>query len=151
LGGHRGDVQRVVVTNSEKAADITPQYKDRIDKIIGPDQFEIGSAVGRVETLSIRQGNRFALYPRVGPKGIVCNFEERWLPVVRNAIGRDVEAFGTLRYKALSKFPHEMDIDDIEVKPRRSDMPNLQELKAAADLATEEPADDFMLALANEW
>lgn len=145
------DIQQVKVKNSRKAADITPKFRDRIEKMIGPDQYELGSILGRLEMLSIHQGNRFALYPRIGPKRIVCNFKDKWLETVQGAIGRNVEAFGTLKYKARSKFPHEMDVDDIEVKPRQSDIPSLQTLKSEADLATEEISDDFMLALANDW
>jgi len=145
------DIQHVVVTNSKKSADITPQYRDRLEKIIGPDQYELGSVVGRLEMLSIHQGNRCALYPKIGPKRVVCNFADEWLPTVQGAIGRFVEAFGTLKYKARSKFPHEMDAEEIVVRPKQSDMPRLQDLKAAAELATEEAEDDFTLALANDW
>lgn len=144
------NIQHVVVKNSRKAADITPQYRDKVEKIIGPDQYEIGSVTGTLEMLSIHQGNRFALYPRIGPKRVVCNFKPEQFPEIQAAIGRDVEAFGTLKFKARSKFPHEMDVDQIEVKPLRSTL-RLMDLKAAADLATEEEPDDFILALANDW
>lgn len=145
------DIQHIVLKNSKRAADITPQYRDRIAKIIGPNQNEVGSVVGSLEMLSIHKGMRFALYPRIGPKRIVCNFEDRWLPTVQSAIGRTVEAFGILKFKARSQFPHEMDVEDLEVRPLKSERQSLSELKAVADAAMEEKPDDFVLALDNDW
>lgn len=52
------------------------------------------------------------------------------------AVGRKVDVFGTLRYRARSDFPHQIEVSSIEAHPPESELPDWDDLRGRAPDAT---------------
>jgi hypothetical protein len=131
---------------------ITEKFRANMDKIIGPDEIELGSIRGMLEAINLHNTNRCNVFPLVGPKKVVCTFPQHLRPQIIAGIDRYVSVIGTLQYKQWSMYPHAIDVSEIEVLPVDADLPTLADLRGSAPDATGDmSSEDFVEALRDEW
>ena len=144
LGGIR-NLARPVGTKVKSATllfndhriDLTPQIVSRVDSALAIDEECEGFLQGSLEQINLHRGaNTFQIYPDIGPKKVACHFPVRLYDDAVSAVGRKVEVFGTLRYRAHTDFPHQIEVTSIDAYPPESDLPDWSDLRGRAPDAT---------------
>ena len=119
------------------ALDLTPQIAARVDAALAVADECDGSVEGMLEQINVHRGaNTFHIYPDVGPRKVTCHFPPRLYEEAVSAVGRRVEVFGTLSYRAAAPFPHQVSVSAIEVFPPGSELPDWEDLQGRAPDAT---------------
>lgn len=133
--------------------DFTPQLATHVDRALTvADECE-GSIEGMLEQINIHAGaNTFHIYPDVGPRKVACRFSPRLYDEVVAAVGRKVEVFGTLHYRARADWPHEISATGIEAYPAEIDLPQWEDLRGMAPGATSEMLSEvFVREMRDGW
>lgn len=119
------------------AIDLTPQIATRVDAALAVVEECEGSVQGMLEQINLHGGaNIFHIYPEVGAKKIACRFPARLFDDAVFAVGRRIEVFGTLRYRARADYPHQIAVTGIEAYPPESELPDWDDLRGRAPDAT---------------
>jgi len=127
----------VTIATDGAKVDVTESLEPKIEKIVGPDEFEYGSISGDLELINIHaDANTFRIYPVIGPKKVDCHFKKEDLQKAISGIGRYVEVRGELRYKKRDKFAYAVNATEIEVFPEEKDLPSILDLRGIAPQAT---------------
>lgn len=148
-------LRRVTITEDEKQkkAAINQAFDDALRLIIGPDERERGSMMGKLEALNVHLGNRvFVIYPTIGASKVTCRFVGPELrdKVLANA-GQYVRVDGWLVYKTKAKFPHAMEVNRIESFPNDA-VTSLSDIRGIAPDATKGVrSEDFVRDLRDAW
>lgn len=151
----RKHMRRVVVIDDDKKrkAPVNQEYDDALRKIIGYDQKERGSMMGRLDALNVHlKNNSFTIYPVIGPPKITCKFRSDLRQKVLDYAGHYVRADGWVIYKSQGKFPHAMEVQDLEDFPPDK-ATKFSELRGLAPDATGgERSEDFIRRMRDgEW
>ena len=117
--------------------DLTPEIGARVDAaLVVADECD-GSIEGMLEQINVHRGaNTFHIYPDVGARKVTCHFPSRLYEEAVAAVGRRIEVFGTLSYRAAAPFPHQIAVSGIEVFPPQSELPDWGDLRGRAPEAT---------------
>jgi hypothetical protein len=147
-------LRKVTITEDEKQrkAAINQAFDDALRSIIGPDERERGSLMGKLEALNVHLGNRvFAIYPTVGPSKVTCKFVGTDLrDKVLASAGQYVRVDGWVIFKNKAKFPHAMDVQEIE--SFSDGFSKLSDIRGIAPDATKgERSEDFVRKLRDAW
>jgi hypothetical protein len=130
-------VKSATLLFNDSRIDLTPQIVSRVDAALAVDEECEGFLQGNLEQINLHLGaNTFQIYPDVGPKKVACHFPNRLYDEAVSAVGRKVEVFGTLRYRARTDFPHQIQVTSIEAYPPESDLPDWDDLRGRAPDAT---------------
>jgi hypothetical protein len=130
-------VQAITMFFDGAKLDFTPQMAMCVDRALAVADECAGSIEGMLEQINIHAGaNTFHIYPEVGPRKIACRFPPRLHDDAVSAVGRKVEVFGTLRYRARADWPHEISVTGIAAYPAEVDLPQWEELRGMAPDAT---------------
>jgi len=124
-------ITKVKIAVGKNVVTIDEAFKQKLEAILGPDEFAEGSINGMLEAVNLHNKNRFFLYPVIGPKRIIGSFRNYLRPKIKEAIGEFVTVQGRLRYKAWSQFPHGVVAEDVDIHERNSALPTLTELRGA--------------------
>lgn len=133
--------------------DLTPRIAQRIDKALAAAEECDGALEGMLEQINIHSGaNTFHIYPDVGPQKVTCRFPGRIYDDAVSAVGRRVEVFGTLRYRARANFPHKIAVREIEAYPPEADLPDWDDLRGRAPEVTGSlTSEEFVRRLRDGW
>lgn len=130
-------VKSVTLLFNDSRIDFTPQIVSRVDAALAVDEECEGSIQGNLEQINLHLGaNTFQIYPEVGPKKVACHFPSHLYDEAVSAVGRKVEVFGTLRYRARTTFPHQIEVTSIDAYPPEADLPDWDDLRGRAPGAT---------------
>ena len=134
-----------VSANGDKFA-VYPEFREHVASKLAPEETVDGFVRGMLEYINIHSDELvFCVYPDIGPKKVTCHFGRELLPEARSGIGRFVEVFGVLKYKAAADFPHEITVQRLEVLPTDEELPRFAELRGAfPDLAQGKPAEEYI-------
>ena len=112
---------------------LTKEFKAKLDLVLAPEDRARGFLRGMLEYINIHGGqNVFKIYPDVGPIKITCHFPSGLKKTAIQAVGSYVEVRGELRYRAVSNYPHEISVDEIEIFSPDEMLPSLYELRGIA-------------------
>lgn len=138
LGNTLGkNVERIEISDSRgKVIPIDRAFQERISDVIGPDEFAIGSISGKLEKLNLHNTSRFEIFPTIGPKRVVCIFDEKDLEDVRKAVKRYVTVTGRIRYKQWAEFPHAIDMKHLDIHEMEADLPSINDIRGIAPNAS---------------
>jgi hypothetical protein len=137
-------IQRVEISrDTDKVVSIDRSFRETVTDIIGPDLESTGSVSGFLEKVNLHNGNRFDIYPKVGPRRVQCSFSEDQMEKVREGLKRHVTVSGKLRYKSWDKFPYAVNVKLIDVHEQDRDLPSIFDLQGLAagitgDVSSEE-------------
>jgi len=139
-----GDIQRKL-----------EDFSRNIEKILGTDEFEIGSYTGMLEAINIHGNqNVFYVYPTSHMPKLKCLFPKDLKEIAISAIGHYVTVTGRKRYKPniSGAISYEMRIQDMVSHPPEDDLPSLADLKGIApDITGNENSENFVRGIRNEW
>lgn len=126
---------------------------DRVDSALAvADECE-GMVQGMLEQINIHHGaNTFHIYPEIGPHKVTCNFSSRLYDDAVSSVGRKVEVFGTMKYRARASFPHQIIVSSIDIFPLEEDIPEWEDIRGRAPDATGDLSSEaFVRELRSGW
>jgi hypothetical protein len=137
----------------EKNYQIDNDFAYHVSELLRVHEECFGTVEGALEQINIhRDANVFSIYPEVGPNKIKCKFPKRLAEEAKSAVGFYVEVSGVLRFRHNANFPHEIDVQEIEVYPPSRELPDFYDLRGIAPHATGSlSSEDFVAKLRNEW
>jgi hypothetical protein len=149
LGRH---VQRISIADERGTViPIDRAFQEKVAEVIGPDQTSMGSVSGKLEKLNVHNTSRFEIFPTVGPRRVVCNFDPSDLQNVLRAVTRYVTVTGVVRYKQWSPFPHAVDMNQLDTHELAEDLPSLESIRGLAPDATGDlSSEDFVRRMRDE-
>jgi hypothetical protein len=87
---------------------------DSLESLMKPGFVSHGSVMGHLLSISFARGNRFYLYPQVGPTSIACHFDDALEKKARACIKRQVRVFGQKYFRPNTGLPFRVDVSKIE-------------------------------------
>jgi hypothetical protein len=126
-------------------------FEKKVRVLLEPVETFPGSFRGVLEAINIHEdANVFRIYPDIGPTKITCRFPNELRAGAVAAVSHFVEVRGVLKYRAHSRFPHEMDVSELIAFPDEKELPSLHDLRGSAPDATGELlSEDFIRELRN--
>jgi hypothetical protein len=133
--------------------EVTRDYVRRIDDALAFTDSCYGTIDGMLEQINVHAGaNAFTIYPLVGAPKVACHFNTATREKALSAIGRRVEVTGLMQYRADATFPHQIDVQNIDILPSVEDLPNLRDLRGLAPDATGSvSSEDYVAELRSAW
>jgi hypothetical protein len=146
-------VKTATLVFNGSAVDLTPRIAHQLEIALSVEDECDGSLEGDLDQINIHEGaNVFHIYPQVGPSRVTCHFPVKLFDDAIAAVGRRIEVFGTLRYRARAPFPHQIAVNDLEIIERESDLPDWEDLRGRAPGATgEQSSEAFIRELRDAW
>lgn len=146
-------VKSTTLIFNDHTFDLTPKIVSNVDEALAVDEECEGAIAGMLDQINVHQGaNVFHIYPEVGPKKVTCKFPHRLFDDAVSAVGRRVEVFGTLNYRANVSFPHQITVTAIDAFPPDSDLPDWEDLRGRAPNCTGELSSEvFVRELRDGW
>lgn len=127
----------------------------QIEKILGPDEYEVGSATGTLDQINLHANqNVFTIYPTSKQRKLRCVFAKEVRSQAIKAVGQYVRVSGRMKYKSHleRRYPYEVLVREIEVYPPESELPTLGSLEgAASDTPLSMPSEEFVRRIRDEW
>jgi hypothetical protein len=112
---------------------VTKEFKARMDLEMAPENTHVGFIRGALEYINIHGGKKvFKIYPEIGPSRVTCYFPNELKEAAIGAVGQFIEVHGIIHYKAVSTFPHQIDVKKLEVLPDEEELPSIFDLKGIA-------------------
>ncbi len=138
---------------NDEVFEFTPKIYQNLEKALAVDEESEGVVEGKLEQINLHQDvNTFHIYPEVGPKKVICHFTSKMYDEAVSAVGRRVEVFGTLKYRAGAPFAHQIAVSSIEVHPFDHDIPDWDDLRGRAPGATGPLSSEaFIRELRDAW
>lgn len=148
----QGHPASFVIANGRKSVAIDEKYERKIVEAIGPDELVEGSLTGTLDTVRLHNTKAFEIFPTIGPKKVVCHFPENLKENVKQALERYVRVDGRLRYKHWDKFPHAIDVRQMEVYPPAERLPKLSDFFGIAPQLTGKLSEEeFLEKVRDGW
>lgn len=146
-------VKTVALLFSERRLELTQNVAQRVENALAVDEECDGALDGMLEQINIHRGaNVFHIYPAVGPNKVACHFPSRLYDDAVSAVGKRVEVFGILRYRARASFPHQIGVRAIQIYSPETDLPDWEDLRGRAPDATDGlPSEEFVRTLRDGW
>jgi hypothetical protein len=132
----RRHVRGIHIVRPTRTFTLGHQFEVSVDRILGEDITSVGSVSGFLDAINVHGVRHFHIYPLIGPTKVLCVFPEKLLSDVRKGLKRHVNVSGVLRYKMSEAFPHQIDVESIEVLPLEEELPTLRSLRGMAPGAT---------------
>ena len=141
------------LASNGREVEVSPALAEQVDRVMEPEEIWAGSLRGMLEYINIHEDkNVFRIYPEVGPPKINCGFPPELRDMAVSAVGRYVEVRGRFRQRAIADYPHEVDIQELEVLPNEDELPTLMDLRGIAPDATAGlSSEEFVNQLRDEW
>ncbi len=138
----------LVVANARQEVELSALASLQIDQLLQPGHQAIGSVEGRIETISIRRGQRFVVYQHRTQKAVSCRFEgDEWLERAKELLGHRVIVAGTVHHNARGE-PTRVDLTDIRRIRSRDQLPRTSDIKGLMpDLTGGASSEDYVRSL----
>jgi len=128
---------------------LTLSYVGNLALLLEPQTASLGSVTGRLEAFDLHRHSEFTLYPPIEGEEVRCIFQREQLSRVLKAVERTVTVYGKLYYAATKSFPVRVEVEDFEIHPVSSDLPNLLNACGASRCST--PSVDAVREMRDEW
>jgi len=121
---------------------------ENLDGLTKPGFVSTGSVTGNLLSISFTRGNKFYLYPQLGPTSIACHFDAELEKKARACIKRRVRVTGRKLFRPNTGLPFRVDVTEIEELriPR-----TFIQIHAPRKAYKGEPAHEAIARLRNEW
>jgi hypothetical protein len=131
-------LQKAALSWNGYGAELTPEIRETISKILEPHYVAAGFIQGRIEAANVHDGaNTLKLYPRVGPNKVTGHFPSRLHEIVGRSLGRDVILHGIMKYRAGEPNAFAIDIESVEEFPDIQDLPTFYDIRGIMTDATD--------------
>ena len=154
LAVYRGGstITRTVISRSGDTQPLSASLPQTVDKILGPDIYEMGSVTGKLDHINVHMENVCTIYPTIRAPKLKCVFPSELRRKIISAVDQYVTVYGQLKYKAHHPHPYEMEIEDIEVNLPEEAIPSLFSLRGAARGAIgNKSSEEFVRGVRDDW
>lgn len=137
------------IANSHKKFKLDDALKQKVEKLLMPEFRSFGSVEGQLLALNLAKGNRFYIYPEVGPRSISCQFPEHLFEKAHAFLRKNVRVYGTKFYRESNGLPFTIrDVKEIELLEPQKPFPEFRPspikiIGKAADELIRESRDDW--------
>ena len=118
------------------------------------EPIEISTIDGVLEEINIHSNpHTFKIYDASFASAMIrCQFPKELVEKVQSALGCGVFVSGEFFYRPNAKIPHKIDVQNIEVLPRNSELPSFSDLKGVAPNALgNKTPENFVRELRDQW
>ena len=125
-----------------------------IEKIMGKDQYEIGSYTGFLDWINIHNQNILYIYPTSNLPKLKCTFSKNIKDDVIRSIGRYVTVYGEKVFKPVVPgfAPYEMNITNIKIHREKGNLPKLSDfLGIAPNITGDKSSEDYIRDIRDGW
>ena len=126
-------------------------FLETLEKVLEPVGPALGSVGGVVEQLDVHGKHTFVLFPPVPGNEVKCSFRPEDFEKVRAAVNRNVTVYGLLHYGRGQSFPVKAIMDDIEIEPDDSDLPDLLDMEGMLEGEGIGESTHVIRSLRDEW
>jgi hypothetical protein len=102
------------ICNDKAKVPLDAGFYDNLDNLIKPGFISRGSVVGQLLSISFAHGNKFYLYPKVGPSSIACLFSSTLENKAMSCVKRNVRVFGEKHFRPNTGLPFRVNVSEIE-------------------------------------
>jgi len=122
------------IRNNEFKFSLDEDLKGRVESLLKPEYKSYGSVEGQLLALNVARGNRFYIYPDVGPRSISCQFPETLFDDARKNLRRNVRIYGTKLFRESNGFPFRIiNVKKIEVAELTESLPEFKPVQIEID------------------
>jgi hypothetical protein len=133
----RRDLEFFVISSNDRTVTVDESLEQKIEGILGDVRTAFGTFTGALDSINLHaDANRFTIYPAAGPSRLSCHFRQNQFEQVVGGLGRHVSVKGTLRFHGKDPFPHSVEVEELKVLPRDSELPSLMSIRGIAPKAT---------------
>jgi hypothetical protein len=116
LDGLGTEFVRGQIRNNELKFSLDEDLKGRVENLLKPEYRSFGSVEGQLLAVNVARGNRFYIYPDVGPRSISCQFPESLFDEAKRMLRRNVKVYGTKLFRENTGFPFRVvDVEKLEL------------------------------------
>ena len=148
-------ITELTVSRNGDQAKLLAPLAPQIEKILGSDEYEVGSATGMLDQINIHANNNvFVIYPTTRKRRLRCIFPNELRPQAVKAVGQYVRVYGQMKYKSHleDRYPYGMLVKELEEYPPESELPTLGSLRGiASDTPLPMPSEEFIRRVRDEW
>lgn len=146
-------IQSFIISTSKESYEFSEKVTKQIEAELAASDFELGTAEGVLEQINIHGDQKyFHIYSDAGCKKLKCRFPAHLVDEATAAIGRKVSVFGLLKYRAKAMLPFEINVQEIEIFPPDSELPDFDDLRGKApDIMGGKTSEEFIVELRNDW
>ena len=129
------------------------EVPENVDKALANVDRSYGIVEGRLEQINVHSGaNRFRIYSEFEPKTVECRFPQSLKRQAISGIDSSVRITGVLKYLPRSDFPHEIEVEEMEILEPDDELPGLSDLRGIAPDATGDlSSEDFIRRQRDGW
>lgn len=143
----KSNLDSITFCDQDRVIILKKDMEESVKKIIGEDIVEKDSVSGILETLNIHEGkNKFTIYPIAGPTKIDCHFPTNLVDKAINAVNRYIELSGIVKYRGHSKYPYEINVEEMVIFPEEKELPSIFDLCGMAPNATNGVSSEIFIA-----
>lgn len=148
-------LSEITISRNGDQGRILNKLSQRVDEILGPDEYEYGSLTGMLEQINLHSNqNVFTIYPTSQRPKLRCKFPQDLRKDAIQAVGQYVNVSGKLKFKPKLdiSYPYEVIVSEIEIYRPENELPTLASLGGIAPDATGDVAsEDFVREMRDEW
>ena len=111
----------------EDSATLTAEAADHVARLLKPKSKAIGSIIGLLEMVSVRQGYRYSVYDEVTHRAVRCDFGPDELDAIKAALGQRVMVSGIVHRNEKGQ-PLRITRSSFRVLPTRDELPTTEQL-----------------------
>jgi hypothetical protein len=117
LEGLGSDFTSGEIADGKTRVKLDEAFKEKVTNLVVPHHKSYGSVEGELLALNVAKGRRqFGIYPKVGPRSVVCSFPEDLFDEACRNIRKNVRVYGTKLFSHDTGFPFKItDVTRIEV------------------------------------
>lgn len=130
--GARG--YRTTDLQQDRTVTLTQHAIENVRALLPTKRKTIGSVEGKLEAISIHKSKKFVVYDALTKKAITCEFADKMLDTVKDALGHRVLVSGMVHWNAKSE-PKRVDADNIRLLGQH--LPSTSDLSGAYPDITE--------------
>lgn len=146
-------IHSLVIGTEKDHYDITEKIAKRIEVELATAEIEYGTAEGTLEQINIHEGqNFFHIYYAGGNGKLKCRFPTKLIDDATSAIGRKVSVTGQMHYRAKTLCPFEIHVEDIELFPLESELPEFDDIRGLApDITDGKSSEAYISEMRDAW
>ncbi|SOZ37023.1 hypothetical protein [Cupriavidus neocaledonicus] len=136
----------------ERVATVTPQTRTQLQSLLSRTYSTYGHVKGKVERYNSHGDVKyFYVYSLLGSR-VKCAFPDDLRELAAQAVEKSVDVSGLLKYREGEYFPHEVQVQAIEILPADNQLSTLSSLSGVAPDATgEKTSIEFIRDRRNGW
>jgi hypothetical protein len=149
LSGLGSDFVRGEIANGKSKIRLDEKFKERVSNLLKPYYRSYGSVEGQLLALNLARGNRFYIYPEMGPRSVSCQFPEELFEKAQAYLRKNVRVYGTKFFRQTTGLPFKIaEVDKLELLEPRKPFPVF---RPSAKAFTGPPADELVRQSREEW